>query len=182
MSVLHNTAAVFALEVGSTTEARSHLEQAVQAERAIGASSSNLATNLGWVLLEDGDADGAQAMIHDALRISRRQTNRSGIAYANVCFDWLATDRGDWHRGAVLDGVPQAFRYLTGHPWQRICDAQPPNQHRPVRACLSDEEFQRAYDKGRRLSVEEAFNVALRRGQLSGINPRHGTRSGSIRA
>src|SRR5208283_3882747 len=97
ISVLHNNAAAYALEAGKISDARSHLERASQAERAIGSVNHHVSINLGWVLREEGDVDGAGVMFEDALRKSRRNGERSGLAYANLGLACLAGDLGEWH-------------------------------------------------------------------------------------
>jgi predicted ATPase/class 3 adenylate cyclase len=163
ISVLQNNAGVYALEAGNVPQARSHLELAVEAEQAIGAVIPNVSINLGWVLREEGDADGAASMFEKASRVSRRNGHRVGVAYANLGLACLATDRGDWHRGAVLHGVAQAFRDLTSNPWQDKEARYRQISIDAARARLGAEEFQRAYSEGRRFSVEEVFDFALGR-------------------
>ena len=82
--------------------------------RAIGHEAPTLSINLGWVLRQDNDPDGARSSFEAALRMSRRNGDRYGIAYASLGLACLAADAGDWHRAAVLHGVAQAFLDRTG--------------------------------------------------------------------
>jgi len=159
---LQNNHGVHALAWGNLPRARSLFEQAAQAEQSIGSMIQHVPQNLGWVLREEGDGEGARSKFEEALRLHRRIGDRSGIAYAYLGLSCLAADRGEWHRGAVLHGTAEAF-LETGEPWQ-----QPEGRYREVsidavRARLGNEEFQRAYAEGRSLSVEEAFDLALGR-------------------
>jgi predicted ATPase len=160
-AVLQNNAGVHALQAGNTGAARSHLEQAAQARRAIGAEIFNVPINLGWVLREEGDPDGAGSMFEEGLRMSRRIGDRSGSAYASLGLACLVADRGDRSRGAVLHGTAQAFLDQVGETWQ-----EPEERYRRTsidegRAQLGEDEFQRAYAEGRALSFEEAVDFAL---------------------
>ncbi len=146
--VLENNAGVHALDEGDVPAARAHLERAERAQQSIGGSINLMHVNLGWVLREEGDTTHAGSMFEQALRIARRNGDRSGMAYANLGLACLAADQGDGHRAAVLHGTAQAFRDQTGEPW-----VQPEERYRQasldqVRTGLDADEFQRAYATG----------------------------------
>jgi tetratricopeptide (TPR) repeat protein len=101
-SVLHNNAGVRALRTGDLTAAQAHLDQAAEAMRAIGQKSHHAALNQGWLLREENDTEGARPMFETALRISRRNGDRPGLAYAILGLACLAADHGDWPRAATL--------------------------------------------------------------------------------
>jgi len=163
ISLLHNNAGVHALEAGKISDARSHLEQAALAERGIGAINYQVTINLGWVMREEGDANGAGDLFQDALRKGRRSGDRSGLAYANLGLACISGDLGYWHRGAVLHGVAETFRALTGVPWQ-----SPEARYRQIsidgaRAHLGDDVFAHAYAEGREVRFEDAVDLGFRR-------------------
>ena len=88
---IENNAGVYALEVGNIPAARAHLEEAVRVSHAIGyVNHYQPIVNLGEVLREEGDREGARSKFQDGLRILRRVGDRSGIARANL---WLALSR-----------------------------------------------------------------------------------------
>jgi predicted ATPase/class 3 adenylate cyclase len=159
-----NNAGVFALEEGNIPAARSHFEEALRVSHAIGyVNHYQPIVNLGEVLREEGDSEGARSKFQDGLRILRRVGDRSGIASANLWLACLSVDSGDWHRATLLHGVAQVFMDQAGKVWQES-DAH----HREIsinelRARLGETEFERAYAEGKRLSVEEGFNIALGR-------------------
>ena len=112
------------------------------------------------MLRQDNDPDGARSSFEAALRMSRRNGDRSGIAYASLGLACLAADTGDWHRAAVLHGIAQAFLDRTGQPWQ-----EPEARYRrdsldQVRGHLGQEQFERAYASGMTLSSDEALDLA----------------------
>jgi tetratricopeptide (TPR) repeat protein len=161
---LYNNAGVRALQAGDIPAARAHLDAAAQAIQVFGGDSNYVLVNLGWVLSQEGDADGARSMFEAGLRTARRNGDHTGIAYAILGLACLAADRGDWHQAVVLHGVAQAFLDQAGEPWQ-----DPEVRYRresldDVRARLGDEQFDRAYAQGMALSVDEALNLA--RGKL----------------
>ena len=92
---LTNYAGAQALRAGDIPAARAHLQQAAQAMQAVGSETMDLPVNMGWVLRQDNDPDGARSSFEAALRISRRNGDRFGIAYASLGLACLAADAGD---------------------------------------------------------------------------------------
>ncbi|MGH3202279.1 MAG: ATP-binding protein [Streptosporangiaceae bacterium] len=160
-SILHNNAGADALGTGDIPAARTHLEQAAAATRAIGQESGVVTGLLGWVRRAEGDLDGARSAFETVLRMSRRHGEQMGIAYAGLGLACLAADLSDWHRAAVLHGVAQAFLDRTGEPWQDLEVRYRRDSLAEVRAHLGDEQADRAYAKGMTLSPDEAFRLIL---------------------
>ena len=73
--------------------------------RETGDNGFSVPVNMGWVLRQDNDPDGARSSFQEALRISRRTRDRSGMAYASLGLACLAADDGDWH-GQVCSTAP----------------------------------------------------------------------------
>jgi tetratricopeptide (TPR) repeat protein len=153
-----------ALRSGNIEAARTHLEAAAELEREVGAERHNVAVNLGWVLREEQDAEGARLKFADAVRISRRQGDSSGLAYATLGLACLAADHGDWDKASVLHGVAAAFFERAGEQ----CEEPDASYRRAsidlARESLGVEQFERAHARGGRLSYEEAVNEALAAG------------------
>ena len=72
----HNNAGVHALRAGDFPGARAHLEQADAAMRATGSPGHQVSVNLGWVLHQEGDLQGALASFEAGLRVGRRLGDR----------------------------------------------------------------------------------------------------------
>jgi predicted ATPase/DNA-binding XRE family transcriptional regulator len=160
---LTNYAGAQALRAGDITAARAHLQQAAQAMRAVGGETMDLPVNMGWVLRQDSDPDGARSSFEAALRISRRNGDRFGIAYASLGLACLAADAGDWHRAAALHGGAQTLLDRAGQPW-----GEPEARYRQdsldqVRAYLGPEQFERAYARGMALSSDEVLHLVSER-------------------
>ena len=161
-SRLHNNAAVHALKAGDTATARAHLDQAAEAMQAIGEEDNHhVPTNRGWVLRQENDTEGARSMFEAALRISRRNGDRSGLAYASLGLACLAADRGDWQRAAALHGAAQAFMDQIAEPWQEPEARYRRDSLRKVRTSFGEEQSGRAYAKGTALSLDQALSLAL---------------------
>ena len=159
---LHNNAAVDALRAGDTAAARAHLDQAAEAMQAIGQDNNpRVPTNRGWVLRQENDTEGARPMFEAALRISRRNGDRSGLAYASLGLACLAADHGDWQRAAALHGAAQAFIDQIAEPWQEPEARYRRDSLHKVRASFGEEQSGRAYAKGTALSLDQALGLAL---------------------
>jgi tetratricopeptide (TPR) repeat protein len=157
---LNNYAGVHALLAGDIPAAQAYLQQAAQAMRASGEENFDLSINNGWVLRQDNDPDGARASFEAALRISRRNGDRSGIANASLALACLAADAGDWRQAAVLHGAAQAFLDPTGQPWEELEARYRNDSLGQLRAHLSQEQFELAYAKGMDLSSDQALTLA----------------------
>jgi predicted ATPase/class 3 adenylate cyclase len=159
-NVLTNYAGVQALRAGDVPAARAYLDQAARAMREIGEKGFNLSVNMGWVLRQDRDPDGARSSFQEALRISRRNGDRNGMAYASLGLACLAADAGDWGRAAVLHGAAQAFLGPTGQPWEELEERYRQDSLGQVRAHLSQQQFEQAYAEGMALSFDQAIGLA----------------------
>ena len=157
---LNSSAAVSALRAGDIPAARAHLDEAAQARQAVGGQDLSASINMGWVLRQDNDPDGARSSFEAVLRMSRRNGDRYGIAYASLALACLAADAGDWHRAAVLHGVAQAFLGRTGQPWEDLEARYRQGSLDQVRAHLGQEMFERAHAEGMALSFDEALDLA----------------------
>jgi predicted ATPase/class 3 adenylate cyclase len=159
-AILTNNAAVCALLAGDIPAARAYLEQAAEVARALGDEDPNPPINMGWVLRQDHDPDGARSSFQAALRASRRTRHRFFIANASLGLACLAADDGDWDQAATLHGVAQAFLDRAGQRWQELEARYRRDSLDQVRAHLGQEQLERAYAKGMALSSDEAFDLA----------------------
>ena len=116
--------------------------------------------NLGWVLRQDNDPDGARSSVEAVLRMCRHYGDHYRIAYASLGLACLAADAGDWHRAALLHGVAQAFLDRTGQPWEDLEARYRRDSLDQVRTRLGQEQFDRAHARGMALSPSEALDLA----------------------
>jgi predicted ATPase len=157
---LLNNASVHALRAGDIPTARAYLQQAAQAVQTIGGDDLHQSINMGWVLRQDHDPDGARSSFEKALRLSRRSGDRADVAYASLGLACLAADEGDWERAAMLHGVAQAFLDRTGLPWEKLEARYRRDSLDQVRAHLGQDQLERAHAKSMALSFGEAFDLA----------------------
>jgi predicted ATPase/class 3 adenylate cyclase len=162
---LYNNACWDALSTGDVPAARAHLEAAAQAGQAIGLQDVVAELNLGAVLREEGDPDGARSSLEAALRISRRNGDNRSIAEAMLFLACLAGDSGDWSRAAVLHGAAQAVQDRTGLPWDELDARYRRDSLDQARTLLGDEQLQEACARGLRLSFDQALGLAFGRAE-----------------
>jgi predicted ATPase/class 3 adenylate cyclase len=161
IATLRNNAGAQALGAGDLPAARFHLEQAVEAGRSIDLNIHNVTINLGEVLREEGDLDGARSLFEEGLRQCCRNGDRPGIAYASLGLAWIAADEGEWYRAAVLHAVAQSFLDQTGEQWGQWGTDRRQSSIDEVAARLGDDAFQRAWTEGGQLSADKAIDVAI---------------------
>jgi predicted ATPase/class 3 adenylate cyclase len=159
-ALLANNAAVYALLAGDTPAARAHMEHAVEAARAMGDEDNFEPINMGWVLRQEHDPDGARTSFQAALRASRRTGHRFFIANASLGLACLAGDDGDWHRAATLHGAAQTALERAGQRQQALEARYRQDSLAQVRAHLGQEQLDRAYAQGVALSPDEALDLA----------------------
>jgi tetratricopeptide (TPR) repeat protein len=159
---LTNSAGCHALSAGDIPAARTYLQQATQAMQASGEEGIDLSILTGWVLRQDNDPGGARSSFGEALRISRRNGDRPGIAIVSLGLACLAADAGDWHQAAVLHGAAQALLGPTGPPWEELEARYRQDSLDQVRAHLGQEQFEQAHAQGMALSFDQALDLTSR--------------------
>lgn len=105
----------------------------------------------------------AENAAKNALRLQRRMDNRLATAFSIETLAWIARRQGNNERAAKLFGaaanVWEAVR--TAPAFYATFEAEHTDHLNHVRAALSDEEFEDAYDRGYRLSPGAAVDLAL---------------------
>ena len=162
-SFLQRNAGWAAVSAGDVPAARAHLEAAAQAARQIGWEHTVATLRLGVVQRAEEDLDGARSTFEAGLRISRRNGDNLSLAVACLYLACVTGDAGDWDRAATLHGVAQVFVDRMGSPWQEFDARYRQDSLAQARACLGDEELERAYAQGMALSLDQALDLALRR-------------------
>ena len=139
------------------------MEAAAQAARQIGWEHTVATLRLGVVQRAEQDLDGARSTFEAGLRISRRNGDNLSLAVACLYLACVTGDAGDWDRAATLHGVAQDFVDRMGSPWQEFDARYRQDSLARARACLGDEQLERAYAQGMALSLDQALGLALRR-------------------
>jgi predicted ATPase/class 3 adenylate cyclase len=152
-----------AMDRGDFAAARPLLEEALAADRASGDRWAIALTlyNLGATTQEQGDFAAARSLLLESLAMWRDMGERRGIAYALGELGIVAVQMGDHERAARLLGAAEAAREAMGialTPTERA--GYEPEAAR-VRAGLSQEAFEAAWNAGRAMTPEQAVAFAL---------------------
>ena len=164
-ATLYNNAGVSSLRAGDLASARRLVQRAEEANRAVGLRISTPMINLGWVLREEGDADGAADAFRRALRGCHRVGDRTDLPYAALGLACHASDTGDWRRSVLLHGFADAVIGSSGEPWEDPEDTFRRQSLEEGRAHLGEHEFETAYRRGAALDQRTAVDLALDRGE-----------------
>lgn len=136
--ILENNAGVAALNAGDLVAARGHFERSLALAVRIGSEDHHTAVNLAWVARQDGDRDGAWSFGMRALQLSRRDGDRSGLAYSCLALACLAGDDRDWERASTLHGLAQAFLDRSARVWETPEDQYAASSLSAVRSALGE--------------------------------------------
>lgn len=111
--------------------------------------------------IHEDDLDGALAHVHVATDIYRRLDHLEGKAYCLGCLAGIAAGRGDGNLAARLLGTAAAVREpIELWPWPATAETERRYEGR-VRSALGARAFEDAYESGKRLSADEAIDVAF---------------------
>jgi DNA-binding CsgD family transcriptional regulator/tetratricopeptide (TPR) repeat protein len=117
--------------------------------------------DLGWVALLGGDLDRAEALHKESLALYKEL---GGSHRAFVFLEGLACDagaKGEAERAARLFGAAQALREATGFPLEPAMRALAEPYLAGARSQLEESAWTEAWEEGRAMSMEAAFEYAL---------------------
>ena len=165
IAVALNNLAMVAQYHGDYPDARLLHEEALAIRRQLGdrAGIAGSLTNLGTTACEQGDHASAEAMLVEGLAIRRELAGRRDIVESLEALVGLAFATGRPEAGARLGGQAARLREEIGSPlppWERI---RFDRQLASGRALLNDDgAFDRAWQEGRSMTLEQAIDDALR--------------------
>lgn len=160
-------------EQGDYTEARALHEQSLALRRELGDKWGIILSlnNLGFVASQHGDYTGARALHEEGLALGREIGDKKGVAACLVGLGGVAVGMGEVERGTKLLSAVQGLVEKMGAVMQR--DDRLPYERAVASACsvLGDEAFEKAMQKGRGMSLEEAVGYALEVPHVVGGRP-----------
>jgi predicted ATPase len=148
------------LAQGELGAAEARFEQALVAARQEGSTLAEAAVlnNLAWVAIERGDLEGIDQLVGQSLAILRE--NEDGRLFIE-CFELVArvgSRRGESERAARFAGFASGLRDELG---LGLADAPHQASLDRSRAELGDAAWERAWDAGRAMPLDEAIDQAL---------------------
>ena len=117
---------------------------------------------LASVAVEQGDYLTAREMFQEGLAIRRQRGERGGTVASLAGFAAMAAARGDLLRAARIWGVTECLRTEVGSPMSPNDRRDHDRRVAAARTALGDEAaFDRAWQVGRALTLEQAIELAL---------------------
>jgi predicted ATPase/DNA-binding SARP family transcriptional activator len=115
------------------------------------------ACRLGAVTVALGDLGAARLHLQTGLTEWRGLGSRRGLATALTGFAHLAAAEGDMARAAHLFGASEALREALNFPLAPVWREEHERRIEAVRSALTEQEFARAWQDGRRMTADEAI-------------------------
>ena len=154
---------------GDADGAVRHIEQGLASARARGDRLTSYIAlyNLSQVELRRGDHTRAREHLEEGLRLSRQTGDLANLAYLLDASAVVDAARGMHARVPVLLGAAQVIRESIGsrgYGYYRPDPAATEGAAREAQRLLGEDRYDDALDLGRRLSPDEATDVALASG------------------
>jgi predicted ATPase/class 3 adenylate cyclase/Tfp pilus assembly protein PilF len=149
---------------GNYVVAKGLLEKSLAICRKLGERTGIAAGQhlLGHVALEMHDQPTARRLFEDGLRIRHELGDRPGIAYSLEALAAAMAALGDFSRAGYLWGAAEQLREGIGSPLSRVDRTRYDCQVAAARAgCADGTDFDRAWLKGRVLTLNQAIGLAL---------------------
>ncbi len=148
---------------GDDAAAGALFKESLETFRQLGnkeAVGANLA-NLGAIAFGEGDFAAARSNFAEGLAMAQKMGSNIHISFPLDGFAALAARRGELERAAQLAGAAEHLRESIGYEIEpadrRFRDAYTSE----LKTKMSEEEFTKAYEQGRKLKLDEAIALAL---------------------
>jgi tetratricopeptide (TPR) repeat protein len=124
--------------------------------------------NLAWVLLQAGDYRKAQPSFEESLRLSNEFGNKNGILLSLAGFAGVLGMTGKPRQAARLFGAVESLLEAIGMAGRMDQSDQKEFDHyvAAVRAQLDEITFAKTWAEGRRMTLEQAIEFALKETQI----------------
>jgi predicted ATPase len=163
-----------ALLLDDLVSARRLIEESIQLSREASypAGGSNAVGTLGFIELAEGRFDRARELLLEALRLDR-EIDSLNIGTANnfVALAAVSSAENDFENACVFLGAYGAYRELIGASHEPFVRNLLEHVSAQVEAHLSSDTIEEARTRGAELSLPEATDYALARGELSVSHP-----------
>jgi tetratricopeptide (TPR) repeat protein len=160
---LHNNYACLLIAEGNIGAAKRHLEVAIELNgNELTTRSASAYNNLGWVMLQEGDALLAASYHRDVLRSSRLNGTVWMIPYALLGMARCATQLGAFERAALLHGGAAASLEPVAAQWEVLEETLRAKDIGRLQEELGSE-FEPLYAKGLSMPQSEIVKLALTR-------------------
>lgn len=148
---------------GDYISARAYYGDSLTVFRETGNKSgiANTLMGLGISATNNGDYGAARAYLEEGLYIRKVIGSSLGITSSLNAFAYLAVKESQSELAAMFWGAAAAFREAIGSPLARNEQEKYDREVAVARQSLGDETFQKAWDRGRGMTMDEAIALAL---------------------
>jgi predicted ATPase/class 3 adenylate cyclase len=158
---LRNNYALVLIDQGNLSDARRHLKEALNlAGHELGARTMTMYNNLGWVLLQEGDAQRSASYHSDVLRSARLTGITWMVPYTVLGLACCATQLDETERAARLHGGADALLLASSNQWESLEGRIRERDITVLREGLGND-FERLYAEGAAMSHDEVIKLAL---------------------
>ncbi|MDV7355992.1 protein kinase [Rhodococcus oxybenzonivorans] len=150
---------------GNTARAASCQEEVLAITEAHGESEYRARSV--WILAlmvwQQGDSGRAMRLLDEGLQLTRLTDDPVGTAWCLQALAWIAADKHQFQRAAVLLGATEALRQVMGTATVLVPDLRTHQEkcERHTRSGLGERAFEAAFRHGRNMSFEDAVAYAL---------------------
>jgi len=122
---------------------------------------ARLIHTLGYMALHDGDVARAEELFQESLAAFRRLGNKRGMAECVGGLAAVAAARGEAARAAAWLAAADAQIVTSGAAWWPADRVEVERTRRHLHEALGNTEFERLWEEGRQLKLEEAMGQAV---------------------
>ena len=159
--MLHNNYGLLLLGKDSLTDARRHTEIALElAGGELTSVSAGMYSNMGWILLQEGDLERAVSLLVDLLRSCWLNGSTGTVPYVVLALACCATRRGTSDRAAKLHGGADELLLAGSDQWESLEASLRAQDIAVLRDRLGDD-FERLYADGLALPPDQIIRLAV---------------------
>ena len=118
-------------------------------------------SELAHVLREHGELDEPLGIYKDLLPKWKDLGHRAAVAHELECIAYILTRKEKPERAATLLGAAEALREVIDSVMTQIEQVEYEKEISTLRAGMDETEFQKNWEKGRTLTIDEAIQLAL---------------------
>ena len=115
------------------------------------------------VLRENGRLDEAYAIYREVIPGWKDLGHRAAVAHELECIGYILTRKEEPERAVTLISAAQAIRNVIDMPRTQIEDEEYKREVSTLRGMLSEVEYQKNWDSGKNLSMDDAITLAVRK-------------------
>ncbi len=149
--------------MGDMETSRASFERSAETAKRLGNKRGALSSlsDFAHILRQHGELDEAWAIYKDVLPKWKDLGHRAAVAHVMECIGFVLVRKEEPERAINLLGAANALREAIDSEMTQLEKEEHAKELSALRELLGEEEFQKQWDMGRRLSMDEAIELAL---------------------